>query len=251
MKNGSHFYRSGLSHKKKTLAAALLLAGYVGITQAAAVNNGDVLTINSYTSDVNGNVTGGSWFAFDWNFDNNIAILEKTGLSQGATGLVIGSATSVGAHHPGAPVSGDTNAIDAPFLFNYNTASHHLTVATTGNTTAGLNLSGWNMAWIAISAIPLGSGAWMPTNCSADVPGCGSYIFTNGNAQFIWDGAYGHNYILNYTATVPNNDPSGLGGASYLLHLEGTVQAVPIPAAVWLFGSGLLGLFGFRRQHRA
>ena len=35
---------------------------------------------------------------------------------------------------------------------------------------------------------------------------------------------------------------AGFTTVSYALHLEGTV--VPIPAAVWLFGSGLLGLGG-------
>jgi len=31
----------------------------------------------------------------------------------------------------------------------------------------------------------------------------------------------------------------------------GSVSAVPVPAAVWLFGSGLLGLFGMARRKRA
>ena len=32
---------------------------------------------------------------------------------------------------------------------------------------------------------------------------------------------------------------------------QGTVQAVPIPAAVWLFGSGLVGLVGVARRRKA
>jgi len=35
----------------------------------------------------------------------------------------------------------------------------------------------------------------------------------------------------------------------YDLHLAGTV--VPVPAAVWLFGSGLLGLIGIARRNKA
>jgi hypothetical protein len=31
----------------------------------------------------------------------------------------------------------------------------------------------------------------------------------------------------------------------------GTVSPVPIPAAVWLFGSGLLGLVGMARRKKA
>lgn len=31
----------------------------------------------------------------------------------------------------------------------------------------------------------------------------------------------------------------------------GTVSPVPLPAAAWLFGSAMLGLFGFSRRRRA
>ncbi|MBI5039691.1 MAG: hypothetical protein HZB57_00280 [Gammaproteobacteria bacterium] len=34
----------------------------------------------------------------------------------------------------------------------------------------------------------------------------------------------------------------------FLLHLEGSVNPVPIPAAIWLFGSGLLGLMRAARR---
>jgi len=38
------------------------------------------------------------------------------------------------------------------------------------------------------------------------------------------------------------------GGASFAL--AGTISSVPVPAAVWLFGSGLLGLAGVARRKR-
>lgn len=34
------------------------------------------------------------------------------------------------------------------------------------------------------------------------------------------------------------------GGFNFNFNLKGTMTVVPIPAAVWLFGSGLLGLLG-------
>ena len=37
-------------------------------------------------------------------------------------------------------------------------------------------------------------------------------------------------------------------GSDYAFRLEGSVSAVPVPAAVWLFGSGLLGLVGVARR---
>ncbi len=48
--------------------------------------------------------------------------------------------------------------------------------------------------------------------------------------------------------------PIGLGKpftADNLTAKIGKVQAVPVPAAVWLFGSGLLGLLGMARRRKA
>ena len=59
-----------------------------------------------------------------------------------------------------------------------------------------------------------------------------------------WDGISGDAYSLDYAATVLAGDPSGFGGTQYFLHYEGivTVKPVPLPAAVWLLGPGLIGL---------
>ena len=64
--------------------------------------------------------------------------------------------------------------------------------------------------------------------------------------------------------TVPNaanDDVVGLGGGSRTLDTTGTdlqvyavwspSAVVPVPAAVWLFGSGLLGLIGMARRKKA
>ncbi len=39
-------------------------------------------------------------------------------------------------------------------------------------------------------------------------------------------------------------------GYGWAVH-SGDVSTVPVPAAVWLFGSGLLGLIGVARRKRA
>ena len=62
----------------------------------------------------------------------------------------------------------------------------------------------------------------------------------------------GSTFTLDYFAHVPVGDPSGHGGTGYNLHLEGVVtSAVPVPAAMWLFGSGLLGLIGVAKRKKA
>ena len=58
-------------------------------------------------------------------------------------------------------------------------------------------------------------------------------------------GAYGLNF---------NNGGSGSGDKTFFefawaVH-SGDVSAVPVPAAVWLFGSGLIGLVGFARRKK-
>jgi len=164
---------------------------------------------------------------------------------------VIGVITSPGASHSGAPTAGDTNEITAPDLFYSNTGSWYSTIPITGSTTAGLNMSGWNWPWNGIPGIPLGSGPWQPTNCAS--LGCTGYTFTDGIGRLQWDGVYGHGYTLDFASTVPVNDPSNFGGVHFYTHLEGIVAAapVPVPAAVWLFGSGILGLSGFFFRKRS
>jgi hypothetical protein len=229
----------------KLMLSAVLLATVgtltINETRAAAVNNGDVLTITSptYNPDT-GYISSGSFFVMDMNGDGAAGGFEKSGLSQGTTGIVIGRTTPQGANHTGSPTASDTNAVDQPWFFFANTGSDYLRVAVTGNTTSGLDLSGWTVTWNGIPAINMGSGPWKPTNCASF--GCGGHTFTSGNAQFTWDGVYGHSYVLNYAAIVPRDGTTSFGGVHYFLHLEGTV--VPIPAAFWLLASGLIGLMG-------
>ncbi len=231
---------------KTVLKAAL--ATVLGIAaigaQAAVFNTNDVLTINPgvVSYDSNGNPTNAtvSWFGIDTNGNIKVTGTEKVALSMGTNGIVIGAVTTAGASHAGAPVPGDTNAITAPWNWFGNTGSDYNTVAITGSTTSGLNFSGWTMTWAGIPAINMGGGAW----------GAG---FSNGVANIVWSGVYGTAYTLEYAATIPIGDASGFGGCVYMLHLEGIANAattVPVPAAAWLFGSGLLALVAGARRNR-
>lgn len=231
-----------MNNQKTGLAVAMgvLLGGMALTSQAAVLNIGDRLTINAGVSvyDSYGyhvNVSSGSWFALEGDNNSRIAGVEKVAMTPGAGDIVIGQTSAPG-------------VIDS-WSFYYIGGSHWLpSPIPPGSTTNGLNFSGWSIYWNNID-IPLGSGAWNPLNCGTLGSPCS---FTSGVAAFSWSGVYGDSYSLWYTATVPLGNISGFGGVQYMLHLEGTVmRAVPVPAAVWLFASGLIGLLGATRQRRA
>ena len=62
----------------------------------------------------------------------------------------------------------------------------------------------------------------------------------NGGSSWYSNGQYGFDYAsLNGTVSVNGAVPA-----------NGTVSAIPLPASVWLFGSGLLGLVGISGKIR-
>ncbi len=221
-------------------------------TQAVALNNGDVLTITAGQGlyDTNGNTlsVSGSYYGVDVNGDNKISQNEKVLLAQGTTGLVVGALSTPGAFHSGMPTPTDMNAVTAPDEFNNITGSWYFDIAPTGSTQTGLDMRGWDWAW-GTTYSTQGNVAWQPGNCA--VLGCSGYTFVNGVGRFQWDGVYGHTYTLDNTSTVPPANPSGIGGAQFYTHLEGTVTAVPEPSPVWLFGSALFVLFGIAKYRKA
>ena len=139
--------------------------------------------------------------------------------------------------------------VDEPWNFFGNTGMHYLNSAATvlsgaGTNSQTLDFSGWGVTWNGIPAITMASGAHSGGTDGVATITCGDASCSQSST-----------FALDYYATVPLGDPSGFGGVMYALHLEGhvggTVSAVPVPAAVWLFGSGLLGLVGVARRKKA
>ncbi|MDP1935996.1 MAG: PEP-CTERM sorting domain-containing protein [Hylemonella sp.] len=188
--------------------------------------------------DDNADIPSGSYYGVDGNANNKIEGVEKTQLSQGTTGLVIG-VTSI----PGE--------VTAPDTFYSATGTWIFTIAPTGSTEAGLDMSGWNWPWNGSPSIPNGTGAWQPANC-ADF-GCAGYTFTDGIGRLQWDGIYGHAYTLDYTSTIPNDSLTGWAGVKFYTHLEGVVvgvAAIPEPTPALLFVAALPILFGFAKRRK-
>lgn len=69
--------------------------------------------------------------------------------------------------------------------------------------------------------------------------------WTNLSTSIIIDQAWvGETIQIGFTSTAANFTPSGV----FYDNINVSAAAVPVPAAVWLFGSGLLGLIGVARR---
>jgi len=207
-----------MQNKHKLLGAVVLMAS--STTQSYAVlSNGStlnfepgVVTTSVYGSDF---VKSGSYFGMDTNGNSAVTSNERTALTQN-DGIILGTAQGASGSHNGAPNGSETEGIGKAWGFFGNTGLHYTSTAAnvltaTGNT-ATVDLSGWVVTWNFIDPIPMSSRAW-----EAD--------FTDGVAQVTCgvDCGDGDTYTLDYSATVPNGDPSGFGNVKYTLHYVGTI----------------------------
>lgn len=176
---------------------------------------------------------------------------DMTGLFTGGptagAGLVIGVAQPyqgepVGNGAPYDPAVGQ-NIVTAFQTISYGApypawGTFYSTSPITDNDDGTLNFSGWNMAFEENPAL-FSSGATYPS-------------YPPGNAMLTLmpgGGAYGAGrYALDYYSENCQAADYYLNCVGFQLHLEGSISPVPLPAAAWLFGFGLLGLTGFARR---
>jgi hypothetical protein len=127
----------------------------------------------------------------------------------------------------------------------------NLTISPTGGTGPGTTISQGTDAFKA------DADGWF--DLLFEMPATGGSGFDAGETltfSITGDGLVASSF--NYWSTPDPVDPNGpfLGAAKFQsTGIEGLqsdwVGAVPVPAAAWLFGSGLLGLVGVARRHRA
>lgn len=217
-----------------TTASAALVNG-LNATPGAAYSCGADLGTPPDSCSFGTNVTSGSWFGMDGSGNGSIQAPEKVRLDivadYGFDDLTVATGS-----HPGS-INGTESPVSDIWEFFGGTGMDYLTSAMVDNGDGTVDMTGWTVAWNGIPAIPMGGDG---ANFGGDT---GLAAFSCGTCNI------GDAFTLDYAAHVPLGDQSGFGGVVYNLHLEGTVSSVvPVPAAVWLFGSGLLGLVGIARR---
>ena len=99
----------------------------------------------------------------------------------------------------------------------------------------GDELAAEDAAELAATLDVFSIGSWQLLECFGDVP-CESSVNQSGVLDVAFNVEAGKDYFFGADATVYGYTD---------------VSAVPVPAAVWLFGSGLIGLIGFAKRKKA
>ena len=197
-------------------------------------------SFSSNAALVTGNVlefTSNSYFALDTNANGSFELAEQISIGMNE-GIRIGAIQTSSGSHSGAPNGSELPTIDTPWQFSGNTGMHSTTSAITEVSPGNLDFSGWNVDWNGI-LIDLGGDVGAGDTSLATITCSSSSCSVNDT------------YVLEYFTHVPQPDLSGKGGVFYTVHLEGVISSVPVPAAAWLFGSGLLGLIGIARRKKS
>jgi len=230
--NKSGFYATLIS------ACAMVIASDAN----ASLISGSALNFNAASAGGVTKPATGAWFSYTADVNGEIFTFYVPISS--LNGIVIDAQQLVDGSHTGLPGcvngvdnctnTGESPSVDTPWGFFQNTGMHGandadginvLTDDGAGNVT--LDMSGWSMDWNA-EVTDLGQGAAGVMTCSGNCEGDDSYT-------------------LDYTTIVPSGS---FAGVLYTLHLEGSIATVPVPAAAWLLGSGLLALVGGVRVRR-
>lgn len=259
--------------KKKYLYLVSALASAITANVAQAVILDGRLYVNGYVTNVNGYYASGSYFAMGANNPNGtVGVLQPSanggyielgtfqnyvtnpdvphpqgwqgdtngdGIADGAAGTGYGFASAANIFEPFKFFGNSTYVGTLPVSYQNGTtnvvptADVDLTscIGSVCNMTA--DLSSWEVYWNG-SSFQQGP---RPNNTGPFVLATGTYNLSTNK------------YELSWASQIKQGPFNGVKGYWYI---EGTYvgSVVPVPAAVWLFGSGLIGLIGLARYKK-
>lgn len=146
---------------------------------------------------------------------------------------------------------------------NNGTADRGAATTTTDGTDGGWRSSSGNpvsemghMYYVTLGNLgvctPNGSGSTTSCNTQTGFGLINTANFSNVKPSFYWSGSAINSIdAWNFFFSHGTQGGSGKGSSFYTWAVHsGDVGAVPVPAAVWLFGSGLIGLIGVARRKK-
>lgn len=248
-------------HTTVMACSALLVCSTAA--HAVALTGTMLIDPGTKSIDANGNSTylSGSYFAMNANNPNGQASMLQPGSAGGIElgtyqNFVLnpdvphpynwdGNGAGAGTGYSGTPTTQST--LLNPFGFfgvptyvginpiGYQSGDSHpaptadISNCVANSCTLTMDLSGWEVMWNG-SAFEQGP---RPSNLGGFVPAVGTYDLSTKAYSITWQ---------SQIKGGPFNNINGYW------HLSGTVSTVPVPAAGWLLGSGLLGLLGIGRR---
>jgi hypothetical protein len=214
---------------KTGLAIFFLSSTISNISLASSLNIdfGTVLSGNSYGA-ASGQI--GYW--------NNITHLGMTqglvDISGAVTNIDLNLRADVAAGNGGLPLSSYRQLVTDNF-FSYSSWSVTL---------EGLAPGAYDVFYYAPGHPYVSTGGFTINGVEVTTLSGSRSSFSQGVSWDVLRGvSVGMSGVLEFVS-LPGGGPRGLAGLQIM-------TAVPIPAAVWLFGSGLLGLIGYTRRKRA
>ena len=240
-----------------TNTGATTLTGQLGANPNLAITGQSTITINGQPA-----LTTGASFVHT---GDAVAALAQSQLTTARTNLgLMGAGTSLGTDLAGLTIS--------PGVYTVSAGTSNLTGAVTLD--GGGNA---NAIWVfqmpstlitspgsVVNVINTGSGAGVYWNVGSSATLDTSTLFAgnilalssitlNSSAQILCGRALANTGAVTLGANTISNDCNVFNGGTTRTDYSSSgfnaqVAAVPIPAALWLFGSGLIGLIGISRR---
>jgi len=203
-------------------ATAELTFTLTDVTGNQIASDWSVSALGDYTACCFANDSGAATAAFDFN------VIDP------AVSLSIGDAVTQTSNSSGSASNG----------FADSAAFTELDITITNDSSQALTFS---FSYDAIL-----SGLTTVT-APGDVASAEAAVFMEDNNTIYADAAstFGNGEIMLFGEFDLALDPTEMMVISIGVDSEGFAEAVPVPAAVWLFGSGLLGLVGIARRRKA